>query len=917
MTAEKKMSADPNLFRDLPDEDGARRFFNQLSEMNPAQTRKLEKNPSLLSDVLAIAAYSPLLATTLQQNPQYFAWLERRRENDAVCSKEELLESLARFSLTNSQIEPQVLLSRFRRRELLRIYLRDIRRLETIAETTEEISNLADAILEYALGIAKQELDNRFGIPLEADEKERAKPAQFCVVSLGKLGSRELNYSSDIDLLFLYSNDGTTSGKGKRGAVTNREYFIKLAELVTKIVGQQTGEGAAYRVDLRLRPYGRVGALAVSLKEAVEYYQNQAQPWERQTMIRSRAGAGDERIFKNFWKKIESKVYSKTETVENALQNVKLSKDKINLEHAVNNGYNVKLGKGGIREIEFIAQALQLAYGGRDRWLRSPHTLISLSRLADRNLLSESELTKLSVAYEFLRRLEHRLQMEHGLQTHLVPVDADKKNLVAGRMGFKNLKSFDAALLKHTANVSQIFERIFSTAKSSSEPAETDFQMLVSDSKTFDSPDENPALSQVLASVGKSSFGTSVNKTSLDSLTEFSKISPHFAELISASPQLLNSLPAKSAEFKNKNYEEALAAAIAGKPSFGEILAALRIEWTKCFLEIAAFDVFNKIDLAQSKKLQTELAEAAIKTALKITESEIGRKSELQVANCELRLAVLGLGKLGGRGMDYGSDLDLVLVYDDETAVPKNQTHAEFYSRAVDIFVSVLSSFTREGNLYRVDLRLRPDGKNGAAAIGKNAFFNYLETRSAIWEWLAYVKLRGVSGNTNLAAESEKRARQIVHQNALKTTEGELKNETRRVRERLAQAKTVGKTTDIKFGGGGLLDVYFAVRFLQLRDGVYDDEENRSTQYMLKKLYENKSLSAENYSALSAGHKFLSCLDHNLRLTVGRSNRLPSADKAILQIVATRMQIDSVQNLLEKLALHRMEIRAAFDNALS
>lgn len=192
--------------------------------------------------------------------------------------------------MTQSQLDPQVLFARFRRRELLRIYLRDIRRLATIAEEPKRDLNLADAILESALKLARREMDNRFGSPQETDTKGRQRPARFCIAALGKLGSRELNYSSDIDLLFIYSNDGSTSGIGSRGTVSNREYFIKLAEFTTKLVGQQTGEGAAYRVDLRLRPHGSLGALTMSVADIVRYHRNDARPWERQVLIRSRGG---------------------------------------------------------------------------------------------------------------------------------------------------------------------------------------------------------------------------------------------------------------------------------------------------------------------------------------------------------------------------------------------------------------------------------------------------------------------------------------------------------------------------------------------------------------------------------------------------------------------------------------------------
>ena len=285
------MTDSEKLFLDLPDPGSAGRFVDQLTEKHPTQAKRLRKDMSLFSDVATLVSYSPLVGSTLLQNPEYIWWLSRKRSEDVVRNKEELLESLARYSLTNSQIETSVLLSRFRRRELIRIFLRDIRGLVTIAEITEEISNLADAILEHALRLAMQDLDNRYGPPMESDEKGRSIRAEACIVSLGKLGSRELNYSSDIDLLFIYSAEGHTAETGQRGSITNREYFIKLAEAIIKLIGQPSGEGAAYRVDMRLRPHGRVGPLAASVADTVRYYKGEAAPWERQVLIRSRSSA--------------------------------------------------------------------------------------------------------------------------------------------------------------------------------------------------------------------------------------------------------------------------------------------------------------------------------------------------------------------------------------------------------------------------------------------------------------------------------------------------------------------------------------------------------------------------------------------------------------------------------------------------
>ena len=885
-----------NLLKDLPDASGAERFFYQFKERNSFQANKLLKNIGLLSDVLTLASFSPLFATTLLQNPDYVLWLGRKRKDSQVRDKEELLESLARFSMTNLNVEPQELLARFRRRELLRIYLRDIRRLGTIAEITEEISHLADAILEYALRLARQELDNRFGNPLETDQKGRSKNASFCVVALGKLGSNELNYSSDIDLLFLYSSDGKTSGIGTKGVTSNREYFIKLSEFIVKLVGH---EGGAYRVDLRLRPHGRVGALAISQKEAIAYYQNSAQAWERQTLIRSRACAGDTQIFKTFFEKVESYVFSTNETVENALQNVKLSKDKINREHTTNKGFNVKLGDGGIREIEFIAQALQLAYGGKFRWLRAPHTLISLSRLADRELLSDKELTELSNAYDFLRRLEHRLQMENGLQTHIIPEELEKRLIVAKRMTFNDLEDFEKTLKIHSENVNRIFKRVFNDIP-------TDF---ITPKQTSDSLRE-VINSELLKSIEKSDEVINLTEERFESLTDLSQSSPYFAEMIKFNPNLLNTLPKLEDNFTEKNYEAIFNDEMHQAENFAQEIGVLRKSWSMLLLEIAFFDIFEKITPRESKNAQTKLAESSLNFAFEITKRELSRRYG---KFDELNLAILGLGKLGGRGMDYGSDVDLVLVYDDAKSLPfSNLSQAEFYAKAVEIFVTTISSFTREGNLYRVDLRLRPDGKNGATSLGKSAFLSYFQNRADVWELLAYVKIRGVSGDIKLALETENEARKIIHEKAQNIALEELKAETLHIRERLENEKSFQHSkhkVNIKFGAGGMLDVYFAMRFLQLRDNVPDDLENRSTTFMLKKLFENGSLNDENFKSLNDGYSFLSQLDHALRLTIGRSNTLPNN----LDVICKRLKI---QNLEEILTFHRLNIRQAYENIL-
>jgi glutamate-ammonia-ligase adenylyltransferase len=946
------------MLRELPDAESVRLFVEQFSNENPRVFERLKKQEGLLSDVLAIAAWSPLLSTTILQHPDYINWLGRERTNIRVRTREELLESLARFSLTNSQLDTHVLLSRFRRRELLRIYLRDIRRTNTLVEITEELSNLADAILQHALNLSQQRLDNLYGKPQRTDERGRTTTASFCIIALGKLGSLELNYASDIDLLFLYSDEGNTSGQGERGETTNRQYFVKLAEAITKLVGQPTGEGAAYRVDLRLRPFGRDGVLASSLNEAVRYYREKAQAWELQAMIRARASAGNSELFTQFYSKIKNRVYARNVSVADALNHVKLSKQKIDRQHAVDReGFNVKLGRGGIREIEFIAQALQLAFGGRDEWLRAPHTLVSLGRLAERNLISEKERTELFAAYNFLRRLEHCLQMEHGLQTHSIPVNHEKRSIVARRMKL-DLREFDRTLSLHTSNVRSSFERVFGKQENELtnktgiqisqanvlpvfiEPVEVEQSTLFSAAKIFSRfvlTEETELhkllneslrtalnrkravtyISRISSSLEKSDIEFALTNQHIKSLVRLCGVSDYFGEMIAANPLLIASIREQKIE---RDYKTELRDAVTSVDGFRNEIGVLRREWAKMILEIGTLDAFDSIEMHQANLLQTELAEASLEVALLIAQNEMVRHfiSRSPLRTPHPAFAVFGLGRLGGRGMDYGSDLDVVLVYDDDSESPFEQLSLkEAYSKYVELFITALSSMTREGSVYRVDLRLRPDGKNGATCTGANAFLNYLKERAAIWEWLAYVKLRFAAGDSSFGTKIEEEARAIIHESAKSVSTENLKNETRRVRERLEREKTKNKSRsfslDIKYGAGGMLDVYFATRFLQLRDDVRDEGFDRSTKTTLEKLFKANSLDERAFRLMSEGYKTLRGLDHNLRLIAGRSSHLPSKDHPTLEDIAKHTNFKSAIKLTENITQKMDDIREAYD----
>jgi len=938
------------LLNQLPEQRTPKLLFDRLLQTRPSLDRTFQRDGALLSDVLTLAAWSPLLATTIENNPDYLTWLQRERVNPRVRSCEELSESLARFALINSTLDPHVMLSRFRRRELLRTYLHDIRRTRTIVETTEELSNLADAILDYALKLSRQQLDNRFGTPQATDAQGRIIPGEFCIMALGKLGSFELNYSSDIDLVFLYSENGMTSAGGADGQLTNREYFVKLGERLMRFVSAQTGEGAAYRIDVRLRPHGRVSALACSLNEAIAYYRNEARDWEMQTLIRSRTSAGSTHVYATLMEIVRDLIYRPDVSVDEALARVRTAKEAIDEQRERDEkSFNVKLGRGGIREIEFIAQALEIAHGGRDPWLRSAHTLITLGRLADRSLISKEEHSQLSDAYHFLRALEHRLQMEHGLQTHTIPNDPARRELVARRMNFSSgdaLPQFEAALSEHTDEVRTAFDRVFafesptvsqpkfdvsqerdSTASAASllakHVAATDestarLAALIRDEITSSGNPQRAAtaLARIAVSLEKEEPPLGISEPEARALVRLCGASEMFGEMIANRPSLIHSLPIKEPQ-PPRNYSFELASAIDDSDSFVSDLDALRRAWSRLLIEIGAKDAANELALPEVNRPLTELAVASMNSALTIAEREMNRRHQ-DIG--EFRVAVLGLGRLGSGGMDYGSDLDIVVVFDGEAPSPvQGLTHTEAYVRFVELFVAALSSVTREGYLYRVDLRLRPDGQKGPLASSAQSFTNYVEKRAGIWEWLAYVKLRAVGGDLDFGRAIESQVRSRIHELGCQTDTNQLRAETRRVRERLEKERALRPNAgiSIKHGQGGMLDVYFATRYLQLRDRLPDDGNDRSTAQSLKSLRDTGSLDEATFADLSDGYSYLRSVDHQARLVVGRSPALPLPQQSAFADIARRLGCAGAENLSSELAKQMSSIHRAYERIMS
>jgi [glutamine synthetase] adenylyltransferase / [glutamine synthetase]-adenylyl-L-tyrosine phosphorylase len=462
----------------------------------------LRSAPRMLDLVCAIFGNSDSLAFTLVRDPLLLYWLAQQNVLSTAPTRagmeRTIRQSLEGVTATELRLDA---LRRFRRREMLRIGVRDLVRLADVVETTASLSDLASVLIDAAYRIVDADLRARHGIPMHQNRQGRWVETGFTVIAMGKLGGHELNYSSDVDVLYVCeSHEGGTrpaaSGRAKAKApaqrvLSNEEYFEILARELTKALTVQTHEGYVYRVDLRLRAEGSVGQLTRSLDDYAKYYRTRGQVWERLALLKAWPIAGSQEVGRSFIKLVRPFVLaptSKRPDVEQGLkvvEEVRSVKERIDAKMA-ERGHeqrNVKLGVGGIREIEFLVQTVQVLAGRRLPGILGRGTLNSLVRLQRAGILSRIQQTDLSHAYKFLRDVEHKLQMVHDLQTHALPDQQKELERCAIRMGYDRterpiaVKQFQADLAAHTTLVHDIFRSFFETPKTSAMLKKT-FQLI-------------------------------------------------------------------------------------------------------------------------------------------------------------------------------------------------------------------------------------------------------------------------------------------------------------------------------------------------------------------------------------------------------------------------------------------------------
>ncbi|HWP34711.1 MAG TPA: bifunctional [glutamate--ammonia ligase]-adenylyl-L-tyrosine phosphorylase/[glutamate--ammonia-ligase] adenylyltransferase, partial [Thermodesulfobacteriota bacterium] len=884
--------------------------------------------------------------------------------------------------------EPEGLLAalrRFKRRELLRIAVRDLLGLADLPATAAALADLADAAIETACRGVAARLVLEHGAP----------GAEFAVLGLGKLGGRELNFSSDVDLVYLCSTDqGETAGPRR---IPLHVYFARLAEGVTRALSAVTELGFVFRVDLRLRPEGRAGSLVVPLRQAEIYYEGWGQTWERAALIKARPVAGSRALGEAFVRMVEPFVYRRYLDFT-AIEEIRALKRRIDAElrraelaaggplprrgeppgRLRAGGGNVKLGVGGIREIEFFVQALQLIHGGRVPAVRERGTLPALAALAARGLVRREEADRLAEAYVFLRTVEHRLQLVAERQTHVVPASPEALRPLARGLGFATVEAFQARLGEVTGRVSTLYRSLFRDGDDE-RPGEARWRELLAGglpdeeverrlaelgfadpararenlrrlreggpaarasersrrrltqlaprllAEIAAAPDPDMALAHLeafIAAVGARSTYYALlqeNPGTLSALVRLFGTSEFLSTLLIRRPDLLDALLLPEAAPPVRSPEEmaaALGAALAEAPDYERQLDALRRFRHLEVLRIGMADIAGVLDEEAVSRQLTALAETCLRAALDIAAAALAPR----VGRPTTPYVVLGLGKLGGREMNYASDLDLLLVYGEpgETEPPpggRRLTHQEYYARFVQRTVSVLATPTAEGVAFNVDMRLRPSGNQGPLVTSAAAFERYHAESAALWERQALIRARVVAGDPGLGERLAAAATRFVYERPLPPDAAAEIHRLRGRMERELARESAGRY-NIKLGRGGLADVEFLVQYLQLVAGRADPGvRTPNTREAIERLAAHGVLPADAAARLVEAYRFLRRLENRIRIVHDRSIDELAETGPELARLARRLGQDRAA-LVEAYRHHTEAVRALYERYL-
>ena len=998
--------------RECADPQRARQVLDSLAG-TPAAESLAKPEPETARILCALFSGSRFLGNWLTAHPDLASsitpeWLRHPRREQGF--RRELDQWFPALLKQKDHATALSQLREFKQRELLRIAARDLAHLANQAEITRELSDVADVCLDAVWRLCSAQLSDRFGRPFHQDAAGRWQPTASCVLGMGKLGGQELNYSSDVDVIFVYAEEGEVFKQPPRGSrvpvsvMHSHQFFNRLAEMFIAEVGRVSNDGLLYRIDLRLRPEGDTGPLTRSLASYENYYAQWGQTWERMALLKARRVGGDAALASEFLDLIQPFRYPRS-LGEGVLREVAAMKDRIENE-VVKAGElhrNVKLGRGGIREIEFIAQTLQLLHGGHLPFLQGPQTLPVLEKLEQYELLEPDEARSLAAAYDFFRDVEHRLQMEENLQKHTIPSAPAALQRLARLMRFDSPKEFEHTRIKYAQAVRRIYDRLLkvdvplaqSALPADFSGAEDQWRRLLAE-HSFREPDHAVRLLIEFA-CGPGYVHVSNRTTSLarELLRKFLALCPRTTGSRSSPDQNTASSPApkslsdpdrvltrldsfivaygaRATLFETWNSNPALfelmlllfdrseflaevaihapdlvdALVLSGRlrqrKSAAEILRDLRHGrddadqrlWLRQYhqselMRIGLRDILGLADFEQNLTELAALADACLEYALEV----VLRRQKIPRAP----LTIIGLGKLGGGEINYGSDLDIIFVADAKpNALPKLQ-------RVAAEVMDLVSSRTEQGITFATDARLRPDGEKGLLVNTLTAYEDYYRRRARLWEIQALTRSRPVAGNQALGQRFQQLAgiltdfRQAnVDANfqvdphvpavprglkvrpklwpGLAAYTPDWRDEIRQMRQRIEQERTPPgqDALAIKTGVGGLMDAEFLAQTFSLAHGWHEANTLRA----LERAKTGGILSADDAGRLIEGYRQLRRVEGILRRWSFEGETVLPDDAAPFYRVAIRCGFRTADEFSSALAKWRRAVRGVYDRAM-
>jgi glutamate-ammonia-ligase adenylyltransferase len=887
-----------------------------------------------------MGAHSPFLAElTYAEAPSLLRLLDRGPDDAMACA----LDPLTKADPAAPRDAVASLLRRAKRQGALVAAAADLAGLWTLDQVTHALSDLADLAIDFGCAHLLLEANRRGQIALpraKGDPRTIAKGSGLIVLGMGKLGGRELNYSSDVDLLLLHDPDSPTY-HAEHGPAP----YIRLARDLVRLMEERTSEGYVFRTDLRLRPDPAATPLCVSVPMALTYYEGMGQNWERAAMIKARPVAGDRAAGEAFLKELRPFVWRRHLDFA-AVADIHSIKRQIHLHKADQGaggtiavaGHDVKLGRGGIREIEFTVQVLQLIWGGRDPALRDPTTLGALAALVASGKLDRRGAADLADAYVFLRDIEHRLQMVADRQTHRLPADPGELARIASFMGFADTEAFAAALTAQQMRVQAHYARLFETAPSlaSDEAAgslvftgvEDDPDTLVTlKAMGFTQPasvaaavrgwhhgrtratrterarelltELMPALLAAFARqrepeaallrfdslLARLTAGVQFlsilhrNPRLLERLAGLLGAAPRLADHLSRHPAALDGLLAGSHAAPGEKPLAALPALVREARDLEEALESTRRQVTERMFEVDAAALEGRMDADAAGEARSAIADAAIAALLPAVQADFARRFGKVAGGA---FGVLAVGKLGGRETMPAADLDLILVYEHDAGAEGSEGGArslapsEYFIRLSHQVVAALTAPGKEGRVFEVDMRLRPSGNKGPVAVRLAGFARYHAEEAWTWERMALTRARVVAA----APAPFTRAIQSAVEAALTVPRdpAAVLADAAAMRARLLKELPPEGPWDIKGMPGGMIEVEFIAQALTVAHAHAHPRLLRgTTREVLKALGREGLLPEREATTLMEAERLWRTLLGLLRLTLGtwREPNLP------------------------------------------